>query len=439
MTSAPGNTKNKSNKQENSGDPRRYSGPIKLVTTPIIWWSGLGLGALLILVIWSIKGRIPQISQGVGAFSYPFRIVTIPLSSPDSEATIKSLYIEPGQFVRKGQVIAEITQPTSYVQVLQAKSQLQLAKSKLETAINSYQRLISSADEQAKAYLSLQKTGQELLNIGVISKTTFLQTTGNYNQQLGTSQSYKNNIINAKQAVTSAKIQYETAQRQYDSTAVLKADKDGLILQVNYRAGDPLGSEPMMAMLDISGYGKKGVPKTLYKLLETVKRDLKGYSTQVVAQRSIAKNGRVERKIPLYFVAYFNQADGGKINNGMEARILPNNIQANTVGTLRGVVKGVFPLPVGQQDSSAIIGSSSLAKSLLNNPNQSYIQVLIGLVPSNSYISGYEWVGGRGPQTSFLIPKIGDSGSVSIITEEKPPITVALPSLRSAFGLPMGM
>ena len=144
-------------------------------------------------------------------------------------------------------------------------------------------------------------------------------------------------------------------------------------------------------------------------------------------------------RMPLFFIAYFDQTNGGKINPGMEARILPNNIQANTVGTLRGIVKGVFPMPVGQQDSSAVIGSSALSKSLLNNANESYIQVIIGLVPNRTYKSGYEWVGGKGPETSFLIPRVGDAASVNIITEEKPPITIALPSLRSAFGLPMGM
>ena len=205
--SNPQTTESKIKISQSRADPRRYSGPIELVTTPIIWWSSLGLGAILIVLLWSIKGRIPQISQGVGAFSYPFRIITIPISSPDNDATIKSLFITPGDFVNSGDIIAEIAQPTSYVQVLQAQLQLDLAKSKLTTAQSSYGSLINSADQQARDYLALQKTGQELLSKGVISKTTYLQTKGNLNQQLGTAQSYRNNIITAQQAVTSANIQ----------------------------------------------------------------------------------------------------------------------------------------------------------------------------------------------------------------------------------------
>ena len=428
---------NKSNK--NTGDPRRYSGPIELVTTPIIWWSGLGLSAVFILLIWSVKGRIPQISQGVGAFSYPFRITTVPLSSPDSNASIKTLHITPGEFVTKGQILAEIVQPTSYVQVLQAKSQLKLALIKLAAARNSYAKLISSADLQADAYLALEKTGLELLNKGVISKTTYLQTTGNYNQQVGTAQSYRNNIISAEQAVTSAKIQYESARQNYESTALVRAVKTGLVLQVNYRSGDHITSEPLMAVLDTSGYGRNGIPKYLSSLLSSIRHDLKLYSHVAPSTALASSSGSGSTKIPLYFIAYFDQKDGGKITTGMEARILPNNIQANTVGTLRGIVKGVFPLPVDQQDSGALIGSTVLSRSLLSDANQSYIQVLIGLVPNNAYKSGYQWIGGLGPQTSILIPKVGDTGAVNIITEEKPPITIALPSLRSAFGLPMGM
>jgi hypothetical protein len=437
--SNPQTTESKIKISQSRADPRRYSGPIELVTTPIIWWSSLGLGAILIVLLWSIKGRIPQISQGVGAFSYPFRIITIPISSPDNDATIKSLFITPGDFVNSGDIIAEIAQPTSYVQVLQAQLQLDLAKSKLTTAQSSYGSLINSADQQARDYLALQKTGQELLSKGVISKTTYLQTKGNLNQQLGTAQSYRNNIITAQQAVTSANIQYEAARKKYGSTALLRVVQGGLVLQVNYKPGDPIGSLPLVTVLDTAGYGKHGVPKYLFSLLSDIKNELKLYSSSATPTTRKIDEGNNVVGMPLFFIAYFDQTNGGKINPGMEARILPNNIQANTVGTLRGIVKGVFPMPVGQQDSSAVIGSSELSKSLLNNANESYIQVIIGLVPNRTYKSGYEWVGGKGPETGFLIPRVGDAASVNIITEEKPPITIALPSLRSAFGLPMGM
>lgn len=420
-------------------DPRRYNGPIELITTPIIWWSGLGFGAIIVLLAWSVKGKIPEISEGVGAFSYPFRVITVPINSPDQGSTIKTLRVIPGSFVSAGETIAEITQPTSYVQVLQAASSLELAKSKLKAARDSYTSLIKSSEQQTEAYQKLQRTGEELLKSGVISKTTYLQIAGGYNQQLGTTQSYRNNIISAEQSVASALIQYKTAREKYTSTAIIKSDNGGLVLNVNYRVGDPITSEPLLSLLDTSGYGKKGVPESLLGLLKTVRQDFKVFAEQNSYSTNGLNNGDSNARIPLYFIAYFDQANGGKVATGMGARILPNNIKANTVGTLRGIVKGVFPLPVGLNDSSAILGSTALSKSLLNNASNSYVQVVIGLVPNNKFKSGYEWVGGEGPESTVLIPKVGDTASVNIITEEKPPITVALPSLRNAFGLPMGM
>lgn len=427
------------NHQTSRIDPRRYNGPIELVTTPIIWWSGLGIGALLILLAWSIKGRIPEISQGVGAFSYPFRIITVPINSPDQGSAIKTLRVTPGGFVSAGQTLAEITQPTSQVQVMQAKSNLYLAKSKLDAARRAYGDLIESSDKQAGAYRKLQKTGDSLLKSGVISRTTYLQVAANYNQQLGTTQSYRNNIINAEQGVSTAIIQYKSSVEKYDSTSIIKSDNDGLVLNVNYRVGDPVSSEPLLSLLDTSGYGKNGVPESLLGLLKTIRQDFKSFAEQNSSSNNHNSQYRNSPSIPLYFIAYFDQSNGGKIASGMDARILPNNIKANTVGTLRGVVKAVFPLPVGQNDSSAILGSPALSKSLLSNPSNSYVQVVIALIPNNRFSSGYEWIGGKGPETSILIPKVGDTATVNIITEEKPPITVALPSLRNAFGLPMGM
>ena len=439
MTQTENNKSQKQIKSEKSSDPLRYSGPIQLITTPIIWWSGLGFTAVAILVLWSIMGRIPQISQGVGAFSYPFRIVNVPVDSSSNGAVIKSVNVEPGSFVKKDQIIAVITQPTSYLKVEEAKSQLELAKSKLVTAENSYRSLIGSTEKQAAAYLALTQTGQELLKSGVISKTTYLQTAGSYNQQLGSAQSYKNNIINARQEVTSSLIQYKSAIDNYKALSIIKAPNNGLVLQINYKSGDSVGSEGIGSILDISGYTRESVPKSLSLILASVREDYLKFSRNSYENKGEKILRPRSEPLPLYFIAYFDQNDGGKVSRGMEARILPNNIQQNTVGALRGIVKGVFPLPVGQVESTAVLGSSSLSQSLLSNSSKSYVQVVISLLPNTSFKSGYEWVGGNGPQINTLIPRVGDTASVNIITQEKPPITVALPSLRQLFGLPMGM
>ena len=63
--------------------------------------------------------------------------------------------------------------------------------------------------------------------------------------------------------------------------------------------------------------------------------------------------------IPLYILAYFPQNSGRQISVGMKARILPDNVKANTVGTLRGEVESVYPMPATTNSASSILGSTT--------------------------------------------------------------------------------
>ena len=60
------------NEEKAKQDPLRYGGPVELITTPLIWWSGLGFLLVFGVLVWAILGRIPVIASGKGAFSFRF-------------------------------------------------------------------------------------------------------------------------------------------------------------------------------------------------------------------------------------------------------------------------------------------------------------------------------------------------------------------------------
>ena len=107
MTQPKQNTTSESPKQ----DPLRYGGPVQLVTTPIIWWSGLGFLLVFGVLLWAILGRIPVVSSGKGAFSYPFRIQPIQLPTSSTDAKVQTIYKTAGTLVRKNDVLAKLTVP----------------------------------------------------------------------------------------------------------------------------------------------------------------------------------------------------------------------------------------------------------------------------------------------------------------------------------------
>ena len=108
--------------------------------------------------------------------------------------------------------------------------------------------------------------------------------------------------------------------------------------------------------------------------------------------------------------------------------ILPDNVKANTVGTLKGEVESIYPLPATTDSASSILGSTSLANELVKD-SEAPQQILIRLSDAN-YPSGYQWISGKGPSKPGQIPTVGGMASVNVIVEQKPPIVLALPALE---------
>lgn len=422
-------------KQIPQNDPLRYAGPIKIVSTPIIWWSTLGFISVFSILVWSIFGKLPVVTTGQAAFSYPFRVQPVSLPTSEVNATITSIKSSAGSLVRTDEVLARLEVPSLLVQLKTAKSNLLLANTKLKAAQEEYSLLIALGSRQSAAYQKLLEQGKKLKDKGVISTVTLYQTENTYIQSVDSLQSYINNIRIARQNVVSSEIQLQQALKSYEDSSVVKSPFDGFILNTNYTVGSAVSDEPLLNLLDISGFNPQNVPSNLREIFQNLEVSTK---KRLINIKSSINTYNSQPAIPLFAIAYFDQNSGNQIAVGMEARILPDNIQPNTVGTLKGVVSSIYPIPATTKSAASILGSSSLANVLVSQ-NSSPIQVLISLYPDKNFVSGYQWISGKGPQEPRQIPTIGGLATVNVITENKPPIIVALPALRKAFGLPQGV
>ena len=446
MTNSKPSQSNETPKQ----DPLRYGGPVELVTTPIVWWSGLGFLLVFGVLVWAILGRIPVISNGKGAFSYPFRVQAVNLPTSNTDAKVEKIYKVAGSIVSKNEILAKLDVPTSEYDVEASREKLKLAESKLKTAEDQNLPLITLAQDQSnafemqtEAYKKLLEEGYKLKNKGVISETKYISTENSYNQSRNSYvekqdniQNYKNNIETARQSLREAQIQLNQDLETLEDDTIVKSAFNGFILDVQYAEGSPVSSKPLMNILDMSGFKAENIPSNLKTILRQIEKVDDNIDRENIKGGSKGSNNS-ELVIPLYVLAYFSQNSGKQISVGMEARILPENVKANTVGTLRGQVVSVYPLPATSDSASSILGSSSLAKELVKDGSAPR-QVLIKLFPNKNYPSGYQWISGRGPSLPSQVPTIGGLASVNVIVERKPPIVLALPALRKAFGLPQG-
>jgi len=137
----------------------------------------------------------------------------------------------------------------------------------------------------------------------------------------------------------------------------------------------------------------------------------------------------------LSFVAYFTPTAAAQLKLNQDTRILPANVKPNTVGTLAGRIRSISTLPVTTDQVSSLLGSQSLATQLLTNGRS--VQVIMDLIPSSTSGSGFKWINGSGPNSTVpsQFPRIGILGSVSVVTEYVPPITIGIPALKRFFGI----
>ena len=211
-------------------DPLRYGGPVQLVTTPIIWWSGLGFLLVFGVLVWAILGRIPVVSTGKGAFSYPFRIQPILFPTSQTDAKVLKIYKTAGSLVRKDDVLAELTVPTSANNVEASKEKLKLAQSKLDASEQENLPLITIAKDQSRsfqiqtdAYKRLLTEGAKLRKEGIISETTYIQTENSGNQSKN---SYIQEIDNIQSYKNTLKLHVNPSEkRRYNSIKILKHSK----------------------------------------------------------------------------------------------------------------------------------------------------------------------------------------------------------------------
>jgi NHLM bacteriocin system secretion protein len=138
----------------------------------------------------------------------------------------------------------------------------------------------------------------------------------------------------------------------------------------------------------------------------------------------------------LLSLAYFPDKDGKKIKSGMEVQVTPSLVKRERYGGLVGKVSEVSPFPVTPQTMTTLIGSQTLADSIIQKFSQggsaALVQVFADLETDANTSSGYKWSSSKGPPLQ-LDP--GTTTQVRVKVGEVAPISYVIPILRSLTGL----
>lgn len=387
-------------------DPLRYRQTVPIITTPISLWIFIALTSSVGFLLWSILGKIPETTSSDGVITNPFQIVSIPQAG-EAGGSYTKIFVKPGDEIKPNQILAEIRFNDLIEQVDQAQTAYTqgINQFKLQYGSEGFKKLQRQQLNGVKSSNAYLKSAEEVFKTGDIAKSTLLSASQTYEQAVQNQLTTDDDKVSAQGNLAKLKSQLDGAKTKLNQQSQIRSNFSGEIISLfvsNGQQNDPSGSFAQVNTRPTNQNEPGNLPS--------------------------------KQKV-LSFVAYFTPTAAAQLKPNQNTRILPANVKPNTVGTLVGRIRSISTLPVTTDQVSSLLGSQSLATQLLNNGRS--VQVIMDLIPSESSGSGFKWINGSGPSSTMpsQFPRIGILGSVSVVTDYVPPITIGIPALKRFFGI----
>lgn len=402
----------------------RLSSPEQLdqvmrVTSPRGW---LALAAVALLlatgVVWGFFGTIPTKVAGQGILikrGGVFEVVAV------ASGQLSSITVNVGDQVKRGQVVATISQPELADNIAAAKSQLRDLENQnrivekqggeqllldLKALVREKANTLKTMGIRKKWIKSLEdRVAKEktLLDKGLIGSESLLSGQDQLNQALSDQKNDENKVV-------ALEAQVEDKRRQHiQEVAQSRQNLD----QARDRLAD---------LEDSSRLQSKIVSQADGRVLE-VKLD-QGRMIKA-GQALLELEGTGSESAKLVAVGYFPPGDGKTISQGVKAQVLPGTVKAEEYGYMEGRVKAVSEFPATTQGMMRVLNNQELVQSLSQAGPP--IEAEIELEPDAKTPSGYAWSSAQGPPVKVTS---GTLAQVTVITREQAPISLVLPMLR---------
>ena len=311
----------KNSDKSDKSDPLRYTQTLSVITTPIKYWVYISVITAAGVMAWSIFGKIPEKATAKGVLLNPYQINSI-LEPSKSEGIYTNIYVKKGELVKKGDVLAAIKFDDLNNAVTDAEENVINAQQehikKFES--NSFYQLKNQQKQAEINSLRYFNTAKKIAKSGSISESSVSNAQQQYEQAIQTKLTTIGDIESSLQNIQSLKRKVITAKQTKADISLVKSPFAGRVLEVYVRPGNANTPNNTLLILDS-------------KAKESNKREDK-----------------------LSLIAYYNATEAAKILPGQSVHILPNNIKANTVGNLYGIVNSVNKTPSSITNATAILG-----------------------------------------------------------------------------------
>ena len=329
------------------------------------------------IVIWSIFGRLPIRIQGSGVLTTPN---TIHLIQAEIAGRIKSMPFDIGTCIKKGETLA-------LIDPVELKLEQKKAEDELTQLINDDRGEETYARKRYELLERELKRVSKYARSGAISADDYdrrEQKTRDLEAQIFAEDNRRNQRIKQQQ-LTLFKIKEKISQM-----AAVKAHQNGCIVGRQVQTGQYIQPATILFEFNV-----------------------------------------MESNDDLISLGFFAAKDGKRLKLGQPVRVTPTTTKQQRHGGIQGVITEISPLPISQAALKLRLGNQATVNSI--NPNNvPLIEVTTSLKISKNTLSGYDWGGGPGPDLS-LTP--GTNTNISVVVEQRPPISYVIPLLRDLSGI----
>jgi HlyD family secretion protein len=389
-------------------------------------WIGLcALGALLFGVfLWSIVGSIPEKVNGNGVLINSNGLLSVTYASG---GVVKGVFLENGEKVFKGQVIARIERQDLMEQLQVASQKLANLQKRYESDSQLYLKSAGMTDKMlAKNEIDLDsqiktldtqiadaqkkvQTMKELFDEGLITNTAYLETRNalfslqrqkqeTERQLLNTgvdriksAGSSNQQLLSLQQQIDEARMQLNIQQENYENATRVISPESGTVYEVSIAKGSYISPGATIAVIE-----------------------------------PFSSNGST-----LEATMFFAGKDGKRVKPGMTIDVSPSTVKQEEYGYIQGIVTSVSKFPATPQYIQATFQNQSLTQTF--SQLEAPIEIKVRLIPDSKTVTGYKWSSSKGPDET-LETGILCYGAVTV--KEQRPIALVIPLIKkNVFGI----
>ena len=389
-------------------------------------WIGLCALALLLagVFVWSIVGSIPEKVTGSGVLINSSGLLSVTYASG---GLVKGVFLENGERVLKGQVIARIERQDLMEQVQVAAQKLYNLQKRYESDSQLYLKSAGLTDKMlAKNEIDLdsqirtldtqiadaQKKEQdmkELFDDGLITSSAYLETRNTLFalqrqkheterlllnagvDRIKSAGSSSQQLLSLQQQIDEARMQLNIHQENYETATRVICPESGTVYEVSIAKGSYISPGATIAVIE-----------------------------------PFSSNGST-----LEATIFFAGRDGKRVKSGMVIDVSPSTVKQEEYGYIQGIVTSVSKFPATPQYIQATFQNQSLTQAFTQL--EAPIEIKVRLIPDSKTVSGYKWSSSKGPSET-LETGILCSGAVTV-TEQRP-IALVIPLIKKkAFGI----